>query len=313
MAYSLVPLNRAAGTAQPSTEVVISRGNGAEPIEAVAINRGNGNGGNSRNGNGFRGGATSRQQIGDLISRINTLAANEGYDLVEIVQEKIPMGTCAPTSTDGCMECSGGDRPRVPYQFIPWQPVLGACPQDIPRILCWMYKGLCSFNMLGRPGSVRLNTNTIVLPDPVNGFAIGPEGAATALGVFFPRQWVAECMFHGIYQLKVAWNISVIAGLLTPEQIARALFDDLDFRIIQVGTEDNLHVAASIGDASDAERSQLAPSLSGFYFALAEEFVPFVFAPEVFAFDFRGTGPGIAGTDEYQVTGSIRTKWKLVC
>lgn len=201
----------------------------------------------------------------------------------------------------------------VPGHYVPWQPELGACPTNLSRLLCWMYKGLCSFNRLGFIGSVRLTTNQITLPDPVNGFAIGPEGAATSLGVFFPRDWVAEAAFKGIQRLKVAFTVTVSAGALTPADIQRALFDDLDFRVLQVGSETNLDVALNIGDANDAERSELAPRAGGYYLAEGREFIPFVFAPEVFAFDFRGQGPGTVLVDEYTLSGAIRTWWVDVC
>jgi len=205
----------------------------------------------------------------------------------------------------------------VPGTYIPWQPDLGSCPTNLSRLLCWMYKGLCSFNKFGHIASVRLNTNTITLPDPLvpaNGFQIGPEGAAQAMGVFFPRDWVAEAAFKGIHRLKVSYTVTItetVSGL-TPQDITRALFDDLDFKILQVGSENNIHVAVNIGDANDAERSELAPRAGGFYLAEGREFIPFVFAPEVFAFDFAGQGPGVAG-DIYNVTAAIRTWWTEVC
>jgi len=201
----------------------------------------------------------------------------------------------------------------VPGSYIPWQPELGACPTNLSRLLCWMYKGLCSFNKLGHIGSVRLTTNQISLPNGAAEFNIGPEGNATSLGVFFPRDWVAEAAMKGITRLKVSFMVNPIEGPLTSTDVQRALFDDLDFRVIQVGTEDNLEVALNVGDANDAERSELAPRAGGFYLAEGMEFVPFIFAPEVFAFDFRGQGPGAVGTDAYTVEAKIRTWWVAVC
>jgi len=79
--------------------------------------------------------------------------------------------------------------------FIKWAPSLGDCPSDLSRLLCWLFRGYCSFNRFGKIGTSRLVTNSVDLPDAVGGFNIGPEGEAVSMGCFFPRDWVGEaCM-----------------------------------------------------------------------------------------------------------------------
>jgi len=248
----------------------------------------------------------SKDEIGRMMRALDNAAKQNGYSTPEIMQEYC--GVCPPQM--GAGPYSGAIQST---RYVPWAPSAGDCPTDVGRLLCWMYKGLCSFNKFGTVSSVALRSNQISLPDPDFDFNIGPEGDAVSLGVFFPRDWVSEAVFHGIYRLKVSFTVSVTQGNLTVEDVRRSLFDDLDFRILQVGTEDNFLVAINIGEAQDAERSTDSPALGGYYLPEGNEFVPFALAPEVFSFDFRGIGPGVVGTDAYNVTTSIRTYWKKVC
>ena len=200
--------------------------------------------------------------------------------------------------------------------FMKWSPSLGDCPTDLSRLLCWLFKGYCSFNRFGKIGTSRLVTNTITLPDPagIGGFNIGPEGAAQSLGVFFPRDWVGEACMRGMYRFKVSFQVTITENVseFTQGDLVRAAFDNLDLRVVQVGTEDNIHTAMSIGDAQDAERSTDIPSQGGFWLACGDEFIPFGVAPELQAFDYRGLMPGVVG-DEYNLTSTIQTFWKAVC
>jgi hypothetical protein len=274
MSYQMVPVVR---TSKPSLS------------QAIAL---------SDNGNG-----NAEDRVRKLYGQLADLAQRNGVNMDRIATNG---GACGvPNSV-----MAGA---IVPGQYVAWSPSLGACPNDMDRILCWWHKSLCSFNKFGQIGSVALRTNVLNLPHPVTQFAIGPEGAAQALGVFFPRDWSAESAFHGLYRFKVSFTVNILEGGLTPEAVARQLFDDLEFKIIQVGTQDNLHTALNIGQAQDAERSTDAPPLGGFYLPAGREFVPYFTTPEIFAFDFRGIAPGTVGVDAYSVSAKIQTYWKPVC
>jgi hypothetical protein len=110
----------------------------------------------------------------------------------------------------------------------------------------------------------------------------------------------------------VSFQVNVTEGALAPADIERNLFDSLEFRIIQVGSQDNFHTALNFGDAQDAERSTDTPSQGGFYLCLGEEFV-FGNYPEMFSFDFEGQAPGVVGTDEYSVQARISCYFHPVC
>lgn len=196
--------------------------------------------------------------------------------------------------------------------FMKWHPELGDCPDNLSRYLCWMFKGLCSFNKFGAIGHVKLITNLITLPDPDFEFDVGAENAQS-LGVFFPRDWVSEAAFKGIFRVKVSFQVRIIEGNYTPEQIENACFNSFEFRILQVASQDNFHTALNFGDAQDAERSTDTPSQGGYWLCKGDEFVPYVFAPEVFTYDFEGQCPGAVGEDSYELTAFISTYFRRVC
>lgn len=217
----------------------------------------------------------------------------------------------------GCAVPSGGPMPvnvisNTGARNLGWSPPDGACAKDAERLLCWMIKGSCTFNKFGTPTSVKLRTNTLVLPDATTGFAIGPGANQQSLGVFFPRTWAGESVYHGIARLKVAFSVNITAGALTPDDVTRGLFDDLDFRILQVGSVDSFNVVIQL-EAQDAERSTDYPNMGGYFFPDHSQFVPFALAPELFTFDFQGIAPGAVGTDAYTVQAGIRCYWDLVC
>lgn len=196
--------------------------------------------------------------------------------------------------------------------FMKWHPELGDCPTNLSRFLCWMFKGLCSFNKFGAIGHVKLLTNALDLPDPDFAFDIGPDNAAS-LGVFMPRDWVSEAAMKGIFRVKVSFQVLVTEGALTAAEIERQLFDSLEFRILQIGSQDNFHTALNFGDAQDAERSTDTPSQGGYWLCKGDEFVPYIFAPEVFTYDFEGQAPGVVGTNVYTVTALVSSYFRKVC
>jgi hypothetical protein len=190
-------------------------------------------------------------------------------------------------------------------------PQNGIGPQ-INRMLCYLGKGSESFNKFGVPSAVKLRTNTLTLPDATNGFQIGPGAGASSLGVFFPRTWVGEMVYHGISRIKVSFAVAnLVSATLTVEDVKSALFDDMDVRILQTGSVDPFHVVLQL-EAQDAQKSVLAPSIGGYYFPQNGQFVPFFIAPELFTFDFQGLAPGGAG-DSYSLGATVRVYWDRIC
>lgn len=196
-------------------------------------------------------------------------------------------------------------------QAVPWDPRLGACPVDLDRFLCWLMRSTCSFNKFGKVGSTPLVTNLLTLPDPDFGFNIGPFRAA--LGVFFPPEWSAEGAYHGIFRVKIAIDVIILAGALNANDVSDALFEALTFRIIQTGTEDPFTVALNFGEPSDARDSQLVPAAGGYFLPEGMEFVPWFANPAQQGYDFQGVAPGTIGVDSYTVQCRIRSYWKEIC
>lgn len=196
-------------------------------------------------------------------------------------------------------------------RYLPWAPADGACPDDVSRLLCWLSKGMCTFNRFGKPGFVPLSTNTVTLPDPTTGFVIDPD-SGQSMGVFFPRTWVGEAVFHGIARIKVDFTALVSAGALTNDYLEASAFTKLQLRILQLGTVDQYNVVLNF-EADDARASTDIPGMGGFFFSAGTEFVPFMLAPELFTFDFAGTMPGVSGTDAYTLSASVKTYWVQVC
>lgn len=189
----------------------------------------------------------------------------------------------------------------------PW-----ACPNEYEKLICWWLRGLCSWNKFGKLGHVKLETNLLTLPDADEGFDVGPNLFPNTLGVFAPRDWVAEAVFRGLYRVKVSFQVNVLEGDLQAADIERNLFDTFEFRLLQVGSQDNFHTALNFGDAQDAERSTDTPSQGGFWLCRGEEFV-FGLYPEMYSFDFEGQAPGVVGTDSYTLQARIGCYFKIVC
>lgn len=263
----------------------------------------------------------SEDQFGAMFAAVSQAAKANGFDVNSLIDKHCGRshggcgGTCGTNAgnTTPVLASTGGF--GSPLTTIPWGPELGACPENLAKLLCFIYKASCSYNKFAKLGTVKLRTDAASLPDPnANiGFSIGPGQDEQLLGIQFPVEWTGEAMFHGIFRVKVSFNVSNISdGGLTFAQIRDGLFENLDFRVIQSGTEDDYDVAISFGDAHDAQNSDLAPSLGGFYLPCGMEFIPFIWRVELQSFDFRGIAPGGAG-DTYDVAATISAYFKDVC
>lgn len=259
----------------------------------------------------------SEQQIGAMLKAVAEAANANGYDVNRLVNTYCGVGGggcgCSTNVPSVPMLASTGGH-GAPITSIPWSPKLGTCPTNLPKFLCWIYKASCSCNQMGAIGTHKLITDPASLPDPNPniGFNIGPGQDEQLLGAQFPIEWTGETMYHGIYRVKTHFNISNLQGNLSFDAVRNGLFESLDFRVIQTGTEDDYDICISFGDAHDAQNSSLAPSLGGFYLPCGMEFVPFVWRVETQAYDFKGVAPGGAG-DSYDVTATITSYFKDVC
>lgn len=181
-------------------------------------------------------------------------------------------------------------------------------PRDAANYVCWLMRGIRRSPRTGKITSVALNTNEVILP-VAGSFNIGPDlGPLQSLGKFLPYEWETEAIGRGIYRIKVDFVVRKIAGALTDDAIRQSA-QNLEFRIIQIGTEDRWDVALNVGDAQDASKSTLEPALGGFWLPDGEEFVPY--NPSTFAFDFAGLmigGPG----DQYGVRAVVRSFFREV-
>lgn len=183
-------------------------------------------------------------------------------------------------------------------------------PSDAARYVCWLMKGIRRSPQTGRLTSVALTTPEVLLP-VAGSFQVGPDlTPPQALGKFMPSEWDTEAIGRGIYRIKVDFLVRKIAGGLSDQAIKESA-QNLEFRIIQIGTEDRWSVALNVGDAQDASKSALEPALGGFWLPDGEEFIPY--NPTTFAFDFAGTMVGGPG-DQYGVRAVIRSFFRdVVC
>ena len=183
-------------------------------------------------------------------------------------------------------------------------------PSDVARWACWAMRGMRRSPRLGRLTSVALTTSEVVLPY-AGSFQVGPDlPPPQAFGKFMPYEWETEAIGRGIFRFKVDFVVRKISGGLTSDEIAKAAAN-LEFRIIQIGTEDRWDVALNIGDAQDAAKSQISPSEGGYWLPDGEEFIPY--NPTTFAFDFAGLMIGGAG-DSYGIRAVIRSYFReVVC
>ena len=226
-------------------------------------------------------------QGGRVLQRVNN-GAGEAPAIVEFVNGPGP--SC---STPMMLNASNG---------------VVAIPSDAARYLCWLFKGIRRSPQTGKLSSVALTTPEVILP-VAGSFQIGPDlTPAQALGKFMPSEWETEAIGRGIYRIKVDFLVRKIAGALSDAAIKESA-QNLEFRIIQIGTEDRWSVALNVGDAQDASKSALEPALGGFWLPDGEEFNPY--NPTTFAFDFAGTMIGGAG-DQYGVRAVIRSFFRDV-
>lgn len=182
-------------------------------------------------------------------------------------------------------------------------------PGEVSRWLCWQYRGMMQCPKLGQTSGNQLLTNELFLPFG-GSYDIGPDGPPDlALGRIFPYEWETETIGLGIYRIKVDWVARVSAGALTPSDIINAA-QNLEFRILKLGTEDRHVVALNIGDAQDAARSQISPADGGFWLPQGAEWIPF--KPSTQTFDFAGTLPGLAGVDAYSLRAVIRVYFRPI-
>lgn len=270
-----------------------------------------------------REGAKSYTDLADMMKAVANAASANGFNVNQLVKESCGVGgcggNCAGAGAPGgvgipVLAATGGHGSPLP--FIPWAPKAGACPDDVGRWLCWLFKSYCSYNRFGAIGNTKLLTNAVTLPDAETNFDLGPDQLEELMGAPFPVEWKGEAVYHGISRIKVSFNITDIvggAGTLTFDQIETGLFNNLDFRILQSGTDDQYTVALDMGDAQDAQSSAFVPSQGGFYLPCGTEFVPFGIAPELQSFDFRGTAPGSVGTDEYTLSATVSVFFAKVC
>lgn len=181
-------------------------------------------------------------------------------------------------------------------------------PRDAANYVCWLMRGIRKSPRAGKITSVALTTPEVVLP-VAGSFQIGPDlGPAQSLGKFFPYEWQTEAIGRGIYRLKVDFTVRKIAGALADQSIKESA-QNLEFRVIQIGTEDRWDVALNIGDAQDAAKSALEPALGGYWLPDGEELIPY--NPSTFAFDFAGLMVGGPG-DQYGIRAVIRSWFRAV-
>ena len=195
-------------------------------------------------------------------------------------------------------------------QAVPWLPKTDSCPIDLDRFIAWLMRSSCSYNTFGKVASAPLITNTIDLPDPVFGYNISPF--AQSLGVFFPNVWSGEGFYHGIYRVKISFEVRIQQSQFTAAEIINSLFESFTFRIIQLGSDDPFTVALNFGEPADARESVFVPSAGGYFLPEGGEFVPWVFQPDIQGYDLTGVAPGEDPTDQYSITARIRTYWREI-
>ena len=184
-----------------------------------------------------------------------------------------------------------------------------AVPADVAAWLCWQFRGMNQCPKLGQITGNQLVTNEVTFPFD-GSFDVGPDGSPDmALGRIFPYEWETEAIGLGMYRIKVDWIARVTAGALLVADVINAA-QNLEFRILKLGTEDRHVVALNIGDAQDAARSTLSPADGGFWLPIGQEWVPY--KPVTQTFDFTGTMPGVAGVDSYTLRAVIRTYFRQV-
>jgi hypothetical protein len=146
------------------------------------------------------------------------------------------------------------------------------------------------FMLPNRPSSTTVRTNVIQLPHRETQFSIGQSEGVQALGVLFPREWFGARFYGlGLYRFRISFTIAVQKGDLAPDDIARQLLEDLEFRV----------VSAATGPAS-------------LYIPAESEIVPYLLDVESSSFDFVGVAPGKVGVDAYSVSARIDAYWKPV-
>jgi hypothetical protein len=253
-------------------------------------------------------------EIGQIIEGLGRVARGKGYDVPGMLRTYAPeLITLASTEAVYKANTAGMDCP--PDAGIPslcgvnnsqWDPsfVSKNCPDDVMKMLAWMFKALCSWNKFGATGSVPLPTNILTLPSIADGFVVAPD--ANSLGVFLPVEWAIESMYMGIHRVKVRFQFNVLLGALTLDQLQDA-FADSDFQIIQAGTQDRVQVVASFGTAQDAAPSDLVPAYGGYFLQKGKEFVVNMLQPDAFGYSFSITAPGIQNVDAYTVQAIVRS------
>ena len=182
-------------------------------------------------------------------------------------------------------------------------------PSDVAQYVCWAMRGIRRSPRTGKITSVALTTPEVILP-VAGSFQVGPDlSPAQALGKFLPYEWETEAIGRGVFRIKVDFFARKIAGaLITTAEIVKSA-KSLEFRILQIGTEDRWDVALNVGDAQDASKSLISPSEGGYYLPDGEEVIPY--NPTTFAFDFAGTLAGGPG-DQYAIRAVIRSYFRAV-
>lgn len=182
-------------------------------------------------------------------------------------------------------------------------------PGDVAQWLCWNFRGMRQLPKTGQTTGVQLVTNAVTLPS-LGSFQISPDGPPQlSLGRIFPFEWESEMVGLGIYRIKVDWIARIILGALTVSDVVNAA-QNLEFRILKLGTEDRHVVALNIGDAQDAAKSTLSPADGGFWLPDGAEWIPW--KPSNQAFDFQGLLPGAVGVDSYELRAVIRVYTKQI-
>lgn len=176
-------------------------------------------------------------------------------------------------------------------------------PGDVAQWLCWNFRGMRALPKTGQTTGVQLVTNPVTLPS-LGSFQVSPDGPPQlSMGRIFPYEWESEMVGLGIYRIKVDWIARVINGPLQVADVVSAA-QNLEFRILKLGTEDRHIVALNIGDAQDASKSVLSPADGGFWLPEGSEWIPW--KPSTQAFDFAGLMPGAVGVDAYELRAVIR-------
>lgn len=176
-----------------------------------------------------------------------------------------------------------------------------------PKVLSWLHRGMVDTHRFGDPMSVRLRSEWYEFggePVAEGGdwpFDIGADSGCQPLGVDLSSVLVAGSLGNALYRVKVAYNVDVLKGDLAPADIARALHDVLDVRLVYTDAF-GMEVAVVNFDVFQDEESSKKSAYAGDYvFPAGVVLSPFI----GYRVAMRGVGPGTE-SDQYRVSVGVR-------